>query len=72
MGEDIWNIGLQGGIGRGIDGMWTGSAVMGRRRWRRRDLEEVARVEEEMSTPKSEPEKEKPPVQPQRPPETSL
>ncbi len=47
MSEDIRNIGMQGNIGRGIDGMWTGSAVLGRRRWPRRDLEEVAAVEAE-------------------------
>ncbi len=68
MREDIWNIGFQGGVGRGIDGMWTGSSVMGRRRWRKRDLEEVARVEEELTVRK--PVKEKSPAQGEpRPPE---
>lgn len=67
MREDIWNIGFQGGIGRGIDGMWTGSSVMGRRRWRRRDLDEVARVEEEISPRK--PSREKNSSRPERPPE---
>lgn len=69
MREDIWNIGFQGGIGRGMDGMWTGSSVMGRRRWRRRDLDEVARVEDEISARR--PKGEKSPSQSKRPPEAT-
>lgn len=57
MREDIWNIGLQGGVGRGMEGLWTGSSVMRRRRWRRRDLEEVAQVEEELGNRKPAPER---------------
>lgn len=69
MREDIWNIGLQGGIGRGIDGMLTGSTIMRRRRWRRRDLEDIADTEEKLAPhhPRPQPI----PDQSKRPPEMS-
>lgn len=60
MSVDIWNFGGT---------MYTGSSVMGRRRWRRRDLEDVADVEDKLSQKKPIAEKEQPARK--RPPEAN-
>jgi len=66
--SDTWNLGLQGGFGRGIGELFTGNFGMPRRRWPQReiDLGEDLRPE-----PAEQIKPVKPAPRPERPPELS-